>query len=369
MKILITGTHFTPAQALIERLNQGSSHDIVYVGRKSTREGDKSGSIESQVLPKLGVQFIPIVSGRFTRSLSIWTLISLLKLPIGFLQSFWVVLKEQPEVIVSFGGYLAFPVVFWGWWFNIPIVIHEQTLRFGLANWLSLPFASKVAVSFNTFKKGPKIEVTGNPIRKELLEPHKPGADVGKFLKSADKKPLLLIMGGNQGSHFINRLIGKCLPELTKSYAIVHQTGDSKLGDYEYLLEEQKKIPNALYFPTKWLDSDDLSAVLEQTDLVICRAGMNTLYELALKGKPALVIPIPTSVNSEQTHNAKFFAKAGLGEYMNQGEVSEQVLLQHLPVIMKNLAKFKPTAESQAIFLPDGVERLAQLVLGIKSLA
>jgi UDP-N-acetylglucosamine--N-acetylmuramyl-(pentapeptide) pyrophosphoryl-undecaprenol N-acetylglucosamine transferase len=163
MKILLTGTHFTPAQALIEQLQALPEIEMVYIGRRSTREGDKTESIESQVLPKMGVRFLPLISGRLSRNFSIWTLISLLKLPFGFIQSFWFVMKESPDVIVSFGGYLAVPVIFWGWWFSIPIVIHEQTLRLGLANRLSLPMASKIALAFpiKALKGDSRVEITG----------------------------------------------------------------------------------------------------------------------------------------------------------------------------------------------------------------
>lgn len=367
MKILITGTHFTPAQALVEQLNLLGSFDLIYVGRKSTREGDKTGSVESQILPGLGVRFIPLISGRLNRSFSLWTIISLLKLPFGFIQSFWIVLKEQPDIVVSFGGYLAFPIVFWSWWFSIPVVIHEQTLRLGLANWLSFPLASKVALSFmiNKYKTNPKIEMTGNPIRLEMLSPTKPNREIAAFLKAVNK-PLLLVMGGNQGSHFINRLIGRNLAELTKHYSIVHQTGDSQFKDYEYLVEEQKKLAQVSYFPTKWLHTTDLSAVIEKSDLIISRAGMNTLYELALRKKPVLIIPIPASINQEQLNNAKFFAKAQLGDFMTQGEITDQVFLHRLTGIMQNLAKFAPADQAKELFIADGAERLAQLVLSTK---
>lgn len=372
MKILITGTHFTPAQALIEQLNKLGGQEIVYVGRKSTREDDKTRSIESRVLPVLGVRFVPIVSGRLSRHLSIWTVISLLKLPIGFLQSFWVVLKEQPNVIVSFGGYLAFPVVFWGWWFSVPVVIHEQTLRLGLANWLSKPFASKVALAFpiQSLKGDPRVEVIGNPVRQAMLGAAKGSKETEFFLKINQRLPKIVVLGGNQGSHFINRLIGKNLTELTKSYALIHQTGDSKLNDFDYLIEGKSKLSHPeRYLLSKWFESQELSRVLQEADLVITRGGMNTLYELALRNKPALIIPIPTTVQTEQTQNAKFFVKAGLGEYMSQGEISDQVLLQRLVSIMKQLDHYQSSAESKQIFPADGASKLAQLVLGMKFIA
>jgi UDP-N-acetylglucosamine--N-acetylmuramyl-(pentapeptide) pyrophosphoryl-undecaprenol N-acetylglucosamine transferase len=164
MKILITGAHFTPAQAVIEEIQKiGKSEDrmkseksddsafqIIYVGRGTTMEGDKTPSVESQVLPKLGVHFIPITTGRLRRYLSLGTFLSLLKIPVGFAQAFWIILTQQPELVVSFGGYVAVPLVFWAWVFNIPVLIHEQTMVSGLANQISSVFATKIALTFKT---------------------------------------------------------------------------------------------------------------------------------------------------------------------------------------------------------------------------
>jgi UDP-N-acetylglucosamine:LPS N-acetylglucosamine transferase len=94
---------------------------------------------------------------------------------------------------------------------------------------------------------------------------------------------------------------------------------------------------------------------------------MNTLYELALRSKPAIVIPIPQSVQTEQTQNAKFFAKAGLGDYMSQGETTDQVFLHHLASVMKNLDKYQTSQKSHQEFLSDGASRLAQIVLAAKN--
>ncbi len=368
MKILITGTHFTPAQALIEQLQKTDQIEIVYVGRKSTREGDQTGSIESRVLPKLGVKFIPIVSGRLSRNLSVWTLISLLKLPFGFLQSFWIVLKESPDVVISFGGYLGFPVIFWAWWLSIPVVIHEQSLKLGLANWLSLPFSKVIALAFKikSLNGDKRVVITGNPIRQAVLSTGKASKSIEDFIKSQKSLPKIAVLGGNQGSHFINRLIGKNLTELTSKYVLFHQTGDSKLNDYDYLVEEKNKIASEKYLVSKWFESADLSRILDSVDLVITRAGMNTLYELALRHKPALVIPIPVSVQTEQLQNAKFFQKAGLGDYLTQAEITDQVFLHRLNGVMKNLDKYRGNETGENYFLKDGAARLSQVVLATK---
>src|SRR3989344_5972341 len=163
MKILITGAHFTPAVAVAEELKKTKGVEIVYVGRKTTQEGDESPSAESKVLPTLGIKFIPLIAGRLQRSFTIYTIPSFLKIPIGFLQAFFIILKEKPDVILSFGGYVAVPIVVMGWLLSVPIIVHEQTLVSGLANKISSLFADKVALSFlDKDRVNEKTIVTGN---------------------------------------------------------------------------------------------------------------------------------------------------------------------------------------------------------------
>jgi len=99
MKVLLTGAHFTPAVAVAEELKKYPNVKLVYVGRKTTLEGDKTTSIESKVLPSLGVRFIPIITGRLQREFTIYTIPSLLKIPIGILQALYIILRERPDLV------------------------------------------------------------------------------------------------------------------------------------------------------------------------------------------------------------------------------------------------------------------------------
>ena len=169
MKILVTGAHFSVAAAVIEQLKKIRGMEIVYVGRKSTLEGFGGESLESMELPKMGVKFIPLTAGRLQRSFSWHTIPSLLKIPIGFVQAGWILVRERPEEVVSFGGYVSVPVVVWAWLLSIPILVHEQTLVTGLSNWVGGLLADRVAVSFDVeYGFDPKkVVLSGNPIRSE----------------------------------------------------------------------------------------------------------------------------------------------------------------------------------------------------------
>lgn len=365
MKILLTGAHFTPAMAVIEELKKKPFKlDLVYVGRQTTQEGDSTKSQESRVLPSLGAKFIPIITGRWQRSFTLYTIPSLLKIPIGFIQAVYIILSQKPDVILSFGGYVAVPVVFAGWLFSIPIMVHEQTLVIGLANKISALFADKIALSFEeNHNKGEKTILTGNPLRQEILNPVRKlsGDFVRLFRISKEERiPVIMIMGGNQGAHIINKTVEEILNQLTKLACVIHLTGDNKFNDFERLqkLRELKEL-GGRYLIKKWI-GEEMGAVLSKADLVISRAGANTLTELSFLGKPALVIPIPYLYQDEQTKNARFFQNLGLVKVLPQAQLSSSSLLENIRKMLKNLNNLKQKAKyAKKIIIPDAAKRLA----------
>lgn len=371
MKILITGTHFTPAQAVIEVFKKWGNIEIIYIGRETTLEGDPTPSLESDVFKKLGVKFIPIITGRLQRALTLYTVPSLFKIPVGFLQALYVTFKEKPDVVLSFGGYVAVPVVISAYLLSIPVIIHEQTLISGLANTLTGYFATKIAVSFlkeYNFSKE-KVVLTGNPIRKEVISPTYTRSPVQQFVLSAKGWPLLLITGGNQGSHIINQAIFEILNDLTNFAYVLHQSGDSVYQDFERLEKQKKQIANPQrYLVKKWLDADEMGFSLKRADLAIARAGMNFLQEAAYYGVPTLVIPIPYLYQDEQNINAKFFEKLKLVKILPQNKLTPKSLLKRLKVMIKGSESLKKGAKkSKQVVTSDAALRLALETVTLKS--
>lgn len=360
MKILVTGAHFTPAVATITELKKNPKVEVVYVGRKTTKEGDQAQSVESQMMPEIRVRFIPITTGRLQRDFTIYTIPSLLKIPTGFLQAFFILLSEKPNVVLSFGGYVAVPVVVMAWLFSIPIIIHEQTLMPGLANRISAIFADKIAVSFNNNAfKGEKVILTGNPIRQEVIKKSL-GANSNPSPRWNREKRVLVI-GGNQGSHIINIAIEKVLDQLLKIAKVIHQTGDSKYQDFERL----SRIKNNNYKVFKFI-SQDWPEVLADADLVISRAGINSLTELAYSSKPTLLIPIP---GKEQKTNAEYFSNLGLGQVLPQSELSAETLFKKIKLMLNNLSDLKEKArQAKKVVIEDAAKRLAlETILLVKN--
>lgn len=364
MKILITGAHFTPAVAVIEEFKKKKDIQVVYVGRQTTLEGDNTQSVESKILPALGVKFIPIIAGRFQRTFSPYTFFSLLKIPIGFIQSVFILYSEKPDGILSFGGYVGLPLVIIGWLFSIPVIIHEQTLVSGLANRISALFADRIALSFsqNVLSGKENAVLTGNPVREDILKPEKKlDSEINNIFRTAENKkmPVILITGGNQGSHVLNTAVEGVLNKLTEEVSIIHITGDNKFGDFERL----HKLQDDRYLVRKWID-EEWGEILAKVDLVVSRAGINTLTELAMLGKPALVVPLPYLYQDEQNKNAKFFEELGLARVLPQRNLSQENLFHEIEKMLKILPGLKESARrAKSAIIPDGAKRLALEVM------
>jgi UDP-N-acetylglucosamine--N-acetylmuramyl-(pentapeptide) pyrophosphoryl-undecaprenol N-acetylglucosamine transferase len=315
-KILITGGHLTPALAVVDELKKQGFHKIIWIGTKYNQAGNKNLSPEFNIITSKKIKFYDIKAGKLSRTWSLKTIWpatrNFIFILIGFINSFIILLKERPKIIVSFGGYIALPIVIVGKLMKIKTVTHEQTLTIGLANKIISKFADKIFVSWpDSLKHFPKEKtiLTGNPIRKEILKRPKKS----QLTSFENNLPIILITGGNQGANFINKNIFEILPKLLKKYNVIHQTGNSSVTlDYEKALNIKKELNdsyNQRYKVFTYLNASQMSEALWYSDLVISRAGANTVTELALLGKKTILIPIPWGTNNEQYKNAKFLEK------------------------------------------------------------
>ena len=354
MKLIVTGGHMTPAVAVLEELfkierETKESMRIVYVGRRYAMEGDRSTpSVEYQYIPRLGVSFASLVTGRVQRVFTRYTIPSLLKIPIGFFHAFLILVRFRPDAILSFGGYIAVPVVVAGWLLGIPTVTHEQTLTFGRANKVIEVFAKKIAVSWEDSLKRfstSKAVLTGNPVRQSLFEIRS-----RKLVTSLSQEhlPFLYITGGNQGSHALNEVIEEALEELVSSFRIIHQTGSfSDKRDLRRLQKKRGRLPENLqkrYLVIEFVDDEEIGSVYKESDLVVCRSGANTVTELAILGKPAVCIPLPFSFQKEQEKNAEFLVQEKAAIVIHQKDLKKETFLEKLWYIRDHLTEFTKNA-------------------------
>lgn len=341
MKLVIVGGHLTPALAVIQALPKDT--EVVYIGRKYAMEGDAALSLEYQTITAMGIPFVNITAARLQRAFTRHTLPSLTKMPRGMMQAFRILKKTKPDAILSFGGYLSVPVCFAGYLLKIPIIIHEQTQGAGMANKIVSFFATKVCISFPSsgkFFPKEKTVLTGNPILKAT-----PTKVAEAYKKQNERLSLLLITGGSQGSHAMNVLVQAILPELLTKFQIIHQTGDAKeFHDFATLEDMRKGLSLDLrrrYTITKFIDPNDIQSLYQNADLVISRAGINTVLSLLLLQKPAFLIPLPHGQRNEQLNNAKLFKQSGLGEYMIQNFITPEKLLAEIVKMDENRGHYK----------------------------
>lgn len=367
VKIMMTGGHITPAVATIEELRaQYPSWEIVFVGRKIALEGYLTHSEEYRLIHDLGLQFLPITTGRLKREGGVGALMGLMKIPVGIFQAAWYMSWHRPSLVVSFGGYIALPVALAAWAWRIPVVTHEQTTRPGLANRIIARVATKVCVSFSDtaqFSGNKNIVVTGLPVRRMVTSPQK-----NSPFPIDSTKPLLFIVGGSTGSTSINEVIFRALPELLTRFNIVHQVGrvsERRAGDV------RDSLPEALsgrYTVVPYVSTEAYSYLLNKAALIVGRSGANTVTEIAICGKNAIFVPLPWSGANEQYYNAKVLEDAGSATILEQKYLSRESLVRAVTTMMEEMPQRRRKAKAYESRIPhDGAKRLVSVIATVLS--
>lgn len=302
-RILLTGTHLTPALELIRQLQQDKKIDwqISYIGRESSSNEIKNTSIESKIIPSTGVNFCTIPCGKLDRRYLPNTLVGIPKTILGFIKSFKLIKAIKPDIVISFGGYVSVPIIITSFLKGIKSITHEQTLTNSLTTKINSRFVTKVALSFDNQKQinqlpQEKVVVTGNLLRYQLFQkPKKPKLFTNKLLTN---KLIIYITAGNQGSHHLNLIVKKIISQLD-SYNIIHQTGKN---DFKYFKKISQKRTN--YFVSSYFETDDFSWIVNNSQIIISRSGANTSQEIVALNKKSVLIPLPKSQQDEQFLNA-----------------------------------------------------------------
>lgn len=340
MKLVLTGGHHTSALPVIEELKKlDPAIELIWVGHKFSMQKDTNPSAEYKEITALGLSFYDIKAGKFYK---VYNPFKLFQVFSGFLNAFNLLLKLRPDGILSFGGYIAVPVVVAGFILGIPSVTHEQTVVSGFANRILSLFVKRIFISWEgSVKYFPKdkVIITGLPVRKSIL---KPETNIFKFDTSL---PLVYITGGKQGAHILNEAIKPILIPILQMANVIHQCGSfSVYNDLQVLNELKKSFPEKLssrYYVLDYIPSDTIGEVLTKSSIVISRAGANTVYELFVLKKPCILIPIPWVSHNEQVKNAKVLEEAGLGKIILQKDLNSEILLEEVKNMLNSLANFR----------------------------
>ncbi len=315
-QIILTGGgtagHVTPNLALVEALTT-DGWQIAYVG--------SIGGVEESIIKSAHIPYYAIRTGKLRRYFSWKNFIDPLNVIFGVIQSYLLLNRLKTKAVFSKGGFVALPVVIAAYLKRIPVVIHESDMTPGLANKCSFPFARVICLNFASTKKyiknHKKLLVTGTPIREQLF--HGDKARGLQYCGFTDTKPCLLVMGGGQGSVALNRCIRASLDVLCQTYQVIHLCGDGK--------QDQALAHRADYFQLEYVN-DVLADLFAASDLVLSRAGANSLCELLALQKPHILVPLSRKASrGDQIQNAQYFEEQGISVVIQEEQLSTESLI------------------------------------------
>ena len=347
MKIALVGGHLTPALALIDYCQANHPEDeLVFFGRLFARTSSKQPAHERDEVFKRQVAFIPFNSGKIYNQPLLPLLKNLILLLVSLPKALVLLIKHRPDVLVSFGSYLAVPMALAAWLLRIPVVTHEQTQTTGLANKIIALFAQTVAVSHkNSLVHFPKKKtfLTGPLIRDQVMAEQQL---IPSWINPKNQKPIIYITGGSQGSEIINCTVAQALLQLTQKWFVIHQCGSKsdQRDYYKELINASKKLSSgqkAQYVVFEWLSEKELAWIFKNASLVVARAGANTTVELSFHAVPSVLIPLPFSNNHEQLKNAQSLAQAGGAVILEQKNLNAKKLIETIEVVMTQKTQMK----------------------------
>ncbi len=325
-----TGGHLFPLIAVAKKLKNklGPEAEFLYIG---------SGLLmEKEAMEAEGIRVVNVKSGKLRRYFSFKNFTDAFKIPVGILQSLWILFRFMPDAVFSKGGFASVPIVIAAWIYRIPVLIHESDAIAGLANQISARFSKRIAVSYPSAKKyfpEKKTAIIGNPVREDVV-----GGDAeagrAQFSLTASK-PTILVIGGSQGAQIINEAIVKLLPQILQRAQVIHQTGKANFEKVVHIAAEYGiKVGRDGYVAIPFMDSETLRNAFAVCDLVISRAGANSISEIAANAKPVILIPLGTAANNHQRMNAYDISQVGGAIVLEESNLGQHILLQQIEKVL-----------------------------------
>ncbi|MBI2436691.1 MAG: UDP-N-acetylglucosamine--N-acetylmuramyl-(pentapeptide) pyrophosphoryl-undecaprenol N-acetylglucosamine transferase [Candidatus Magasanikbacteria bacterium] len=345
MKIILSGGGtlgpVTPLLAIRETIQkQYPDAQFLWVG---TKRGP-----ERELLQELGIEFTTLASGKFRRYLSLWNVIDIARIFIGFFQSLRLLLQENPDVCISAGGFISVPLHWAAWFLGIPTWIHQQDIQIGLANRLMAPFARVVTTSLqknlSAFSKKKAIWL-GNPVRADIMKGNI--IEAQKLFNLTKDKPVVFATGGGTGSLRVNQMIVEAMPHLKDFVQMIHLSGKER---------PQELVGRAanLYsdYHTYQFFTDEMKHAYAIADIIISRGGFGTLTEIAALGKIAIIIPKP----GHQVENLRFLEQQGAAIFVNEKIADGLYLAKIVRQLLENEIQQKQLAYNLNKLLPRAKE-------------
>jgi UDP-N-acetylglucosamine--N-acetylmuramyl-(pentapeptide) pyrophosphoryl-undecaprenol N-acetylglucosamine transferase len=341
-----TGGHIYPGIALAREIRTRRPEvPILFVGTP--------GGLEERVVPEAGFALATVRASGFAGKRLSGKLLSLSRLPAGYLEARRLLRKHQARAVAGMGGYVSVPVLAAARALGIPTLVHDSNALPGMATRLLNRFATRTAVGLdrsNARLANPGV-VTGTPVRAEFFAIAPVSAPA--------RTRRLLVFGGSQGSVVLNRAMIEAAPRLAgQGLEVIHQTGESHLA-------RVRERYGAGGLPAGWRLEPFLPRLdveLAWADLVVSRAGALTLAELAAAGRPALLVPFGSATHGHQLENARAFVAAGAGRVIEEPELSPEALTASIADLMSDRERLAGMGErARSLAVPDAARRLADL--------
>ncbi len=373
MKILFagggTGGHFYPIIAVAQAVNDKVKEKKLIPPKLYFMSPTK---YNARALFDNEIEFIPVPAGKIRRYFSLLNFTDLFKTLYGVFIAIIKLYSIYPDVVFAKGGYASFPALFAARLLQIPVIIHESDSTPGRVNKWAAKFAKKIAVSypevsdsFSKQKNAGKVAFTGNPIRKEIMQPLSQGAT--EFLNLEENVPTIFIMGGSQGSQLINDVIIDSANDLVKNYQIIHQTGRNNFD----LVKETISIVlkdnplSSRYHPFDYMNDLQIRMSAGISSLVISRAG-STIFEIAAWGLPSIIVPLSKEVSHDQVKNAFAYASSGSCVVVEEHNLSSHILISEIDRILNNQKlKDRMSQEAKAFSHLDAAQKISEAILEI----
>ena len=338
MRVLIsgggTGGHVYPALAVALQLQQHYDADILYLG--------SDDGLETRLVPAAGVRLKTIQAGKLQRFVSWRTVTGVARVPVGMAQAVSIVRAFRPDVAFTSGGYVAVPAGLAARLNRTPFLMHQQDVPPNLSNKLLAPMATRISVAFaDSLRYFPsqKTVQLGNPIRQAILDVRSVSVQQARTkLGLAPDLPLVLVTGGSQGARHLNQTVCHALPELLKRCQVLHISGSNLFNETHDLSEQTLADVDSemrqRYRLEPYMD-EDMPLALQAADLVLCRSGASVLSELAVLGKPSVLVPLPPAIGSSpQEANAAMFKHAQASEVILNDLLKPEVMIERITYIL-----------------------------------
>ncbi|MFM2381685.1 MAG: hypothetical protein RLZZ76_452 [Candidatus Parcubacteria bacterium] len=354
-----SGGHFYPLIAVAEQLRSAEDVDLIYMG---------PNEYDPEVLRDTNIRFVSCPAGKQRKYRSILNFFDAFKVLGGIIVAVYKLYTLYPDVIFSKGGYTSVPITIAGFLLRIPIVIHESDTKPGSANKLASRFARYIAISFaetDSFFAKEKTALTGIPLRNSFTQTI---ANPLGVLGLPSNKPLLFITGGSGGAQRLNDLALESLDELLPAFTVLHQTGSANAQNVEAsaasLITDSSLLES--YFVKGSLTGVEMNAAMTAAALIVSRAGSGTIFEIAQKGKPSIIVPIPEEVSHDQKTNAYTYARSGACSVIEEHNFTDGLLASEITRIIGDENLYRTMATSALNFRKESAARtIATTLIGV----